>query len=115
MTFRVVLQRLASADVAEAYEWAASRAPDEASKWVSRLEKTLGTLAEHPDQCPLARESSKVAIEVRELLFGRRPYVFRVLYVIDGDVVRILRILRAQQRFLTKSQIEEALKPDHLE
>lgn len=56
-----------------------------------------------------------MAFDVRELLFGKRPHVFRVLYVIDGDLVRTLRIVRAQRRFLTKSQIEEAVKPGDLE
>jgi hypothetical protein len=51
---------------------------------------------------------------VRELLFGKRPHVFRVLYLIDGEIVRVLRIVRAQRRFLTKSQTEEAVDPDNL-
>ncbi len=35
---------------------------------------------------------------VRELRIGRRTNVFRVLFTIDGDAVRIHRIVRTQRR-----------------
>jgi len=57
----------------------------------------------------LARENRKVDIELREYLFGKRPFVFRVIFTIDGETVRILRIRRAQRRFLTRDEIDEAL------
>jgi hypothetical protein len=53
-----------------------------------------------------------VDVELREYLFGKKPYVFRVIFTIDGEVVRILRIRRAQRRYLTRSQIEEAFRAE---
>jgi hypothetical protein len=53
-----------------------------------------------------------LAVELREHLFGRRPHVYRSVFVIDRDAVRVLRILRAQRRALTRRQIDEAQESD---
>ena len=34
-------------------------------------------------------------VEFREILFGKTPNVYRVVFVIDGGTVRVLRIRRA--------------------
>lgn len=109
MSYQVRVQRLALQDLRTAYEFARSRAPEQAGKWLDRLEKSLQRLDERPERCALAWEHRKVGIEVREYLFGKRPWVFRILFVIDGATVRILRILRAQRRYLTSRELRDAL------
>ena len=109
MTYRVILQRLAVADLQEAYEWAARRAPRTAQRWLKRFEDALQSLERNPQRCPFARENGKVEVELREFLLGKPPFVFRVVFTIDQDAVRILRVRRAQRRFLTKPQIDEAM------
>ncbi len=108
MKYHVVLQRLATKDLDEATAWALRHAPETATRWFGRFHAALQTLGLHPQRCPLARENGKVDVELRELHFGKRGNVFRVIFTIDADTVRILRIRRAQRRWLTKSQIEEA-------
>jgi plasmid stabilization system protein ParE len=100
---------LAREDLLEAYERAVENAPIAADRWLDRFESALETLKQAPQRRPLARENSKVEIELREFLFGRRPYVFRVLFTIDGAAVRVLRIRRAQRRYLTAREIVDAL------
>lgn len=112
MNYRVVLQRIALNDLHAAHAWAARRARAAADRWLDRFQSALRTLDTRPDRCPLARESSKVDFELREFLFGRKPNVFRVIFVIDGETVRVLRIRRAQRRFLTQRQIDEASQPE---
>jgi plasmid stabilization system protein ParE len=119
MTFEVVLQRLAKSDLRAAYRWAAerapfaaARAPFAAARWLDRFQDLLQTLTHHPERCPLARENGKVDDEIRECLFGKRPYVFRVIFTIIDRSVRVLRIRRAQRRFLTRAELEKALTPD---
>lgn len=112
MTYRVVIQRLALQDLHEAYRWAADRAPQAAARWLDRFQASLQTLDHNPGRCPFARENDKVDVELREFLFGKRPYVFRVIFVVDDETVRILRIRRAQRRFLTRAEVEEALEWD---
>jgi plasmid stabilization system protein ParE len=110
MTYWVVLQRLAKDDLRSAYLWAAKHAPLAAARWLERFEKSLHTLERHPEGCPHARENGKVEFEVREFQFGRRPYIFRAVFTIDGHVVRILRIRRAQRRYLTRAELNQALE-----
>lgn len=110
MKYNVVLQQLALADLREAYQWAARSAPFTAARWLDRFQAALQTLDHDPGRCGLARENGRVNPEIREYLFGKRPYVFRAIFVIDDDVVRILRIRRAQRRPLTQHQLEEALQ-----
>ena len=112
MTYRVVLSRLAVADLREAYSWASRRAPQTAARWLGRFHAAIGTLAENPERCPHARENQKVALDLREYLFGRRPSVFRVIFAVDPDRVFVLRIRRAQRRRLSSREIGEALDPN---
>jgi plasmid stabilization system protein ParE len=112
MKYRVVLQRLAIQDLDEAFARAARNAPATAARWLDRFQAALQRLDTNPQRCPRAREHRKVDVELRELLFGTRPHVYRVILVIDGDTVRVLRIRRAQRRPLTRKQIEEAAQQD---
>ena len=112
MTHRVVLQRLARGDLADAYGYAARRAPHTAARWLDRFQTALGTLARNPERCPFARENGKVDVVLREFHFGTRPNVFRVIFTIDGAAVRVLRIRRAQRRMLTRRQIEHIVRDE---
>lgn len=110
MKYRIVLQRLAAHDLEEAYLWAFGNAPQTAARWLSRFQAALQTLDHNPDRCSLAPENRKLDIELREFLFGRRPHVFRAIFVLDADVVRILRIRRAQRRSLSQAELDQALE-----
>jgi plasmid stabilization system protein ParE len=112
MTYRVFLQRLAREDLAGSYGYVARRAPVTAGRWLDRFQRALGTLARNPQRCPFARENGKVELELREFHFGTRPNVFRVIYTIDGPLVRILRMRRAQRRLLSRRQIKQALRTE---
>lgn len=52
----------------------------------------MDTLETQPERCRLADEADDVGIELRELLFGRRHGMYRILFEIQGRVVHILRI-----------------------
>lgn len=112
MKYLVIVQRLARRDLVEAYRWAARRAPYTARRWLERFEAKIGTLSSRPQRCGPAPESQFAGEDLRQLLFGRKPNVFRAIFVIDESAVRVVRVVRAQRRFLTRRQIEEAIKPD---
>jgi plasmid stabilization system protein ParE len=108
MKYRVVLHRLALEDLESAYEWVARNAPVTAAQWLDRFQDALLTLESFPQRQPLARENRKVDVELREFLFGKSD-VFRVIFTIDGDTVRILRIRRSQRRSLTRDEINQSI------
>jgi toxin ParE1/3/4 len=108
MKCQVIIQRPAENDLEEFYLWAARHAPETAARWLNRFHAELQTLAENPQRAVRwRRENGKVTREIRQLLFGRRPNVYRVIFTIDGNTVRVLRIRRASRRFLTKRELEE--------
>ncbi len=112
MIYRVILLSRAVGDIDDAYLWAVRQAPFTAKAWRDRFHAKLQTLANNPQRCGFARENRTLDFELRQLLYGKRPNIFRVLFTIDGDEVRILRIRRAQRRFLTRRELNEASKPD---
>jgi hypothetical protein len=41
-----------------------------------------------PFRCSVAAESRESPVEVRQLLYGRQPHVYRILSALEGDFVR---------------------------
>jgi hypothetical protein len=39
-----------------------------------------------------APETARFPFEVRQLLYGRKPHVYRILFTIEGERVKILHI-----------------------
>src|SRR5215470_8005111 len=105
MTYKVRLQPLAESDLNEAFLWAAKNAPETARLWLTRFQAALNSLAEHPQRCGFAPEHKKLKRELRQLLFGRTPNVFRAVFLIDGEVVRIIRIRRGARRQMTRKEL----------
>jgi hypothetical protein len=56
------------------------------------LREKIDSLSEMPGRCVLARERKSVPFEMRQLLYGRKPYTYRVLFTIEGNTVHILYI-----------------------
>ena len=105
MKYQVRLLPPALEDLDLAYQWAAEDAPLTAARWLERFHATLRTLESYPRRCPLAAENRRAKRELRQLLYGKRPYVFRAVFTIEGDTVWILRIRRAQRRPLTRKEL----------
>ena len=109
MTYSVVLQRLAASDLQAYFDYAAQHSRPDAEQWVKRFRAAIQTLHERPDRCSLASENEKVDVELREFLFGNRPYVFRVIFTLDGLTVRVLRIRRSNRRLLSSDELRDAI------
>jgi uncharacterized DUF497 family protein len=62
-------------------------------------------LAFDPQRQALAPENAKVDEELREFHFGKKPYILRIVFTIEQDCVRVLRVRRAQRRPLTRKEI----------
>jgi plasmid stabilization system protein ParE len=107
MKYRVVVQRLALEDLEESYLWAARHAPETAARWLNRFQIALGSLENNPERYALAPENRRVRREIRQLLYGRRPNVYRAIFTIEGNSVQVLRIRSAARRWLTKKELEE--------
>ena len=64
------------------------------------LHEAIASLARLPKRCPLAPENKSFPSEVRQLLYGRRQYRYRILFTIEGDTVVILHIRHGRRLHL---------------
>jgi hypothetical protein len=65
----------------------------------------ISTLAVNPGRCPEADEAADIGIDLRVLLSGRRPHVFRILFTTDPGLVTVHRVLHAAQDRLTANDL----------
>jgi len=108
MKYRVQLLPPAVENLQRYYRRAARHAPVTAARCFNRFIRELDSLELNPSRCGYALENYKVSMEVRQLLFGRRPHVYRAVFTITGDKVRILRIRHGARQALTRREIEDA-------
>jgi plasmid stabilization system protein ParE len=103
MAFRVELTAQAEHDLDLILEWlAAQGAGETGSRWFLRLRERLDSLSELPHRCALAPENREFPFEVRQLLFGREPHQYRVLFTTKDDAVVILHIRHGRRLRLRK-------------
>lgn len=100
MIYHVEISVPALLELEDAYLWVAARAPRNVDRWYGRLMKAIESLNQLPTRCGLAPENDAFDVEIRQLLFGKRRGVFRILFTISGDRVRILHVVRGSRRFL---------------
>lgn len=93
MAFRVEPTTRAKQDLDAILEWLlAHEAGESGLRWFRKLREAIASLSELPQRCPLAPENAEFPFEVRQLLYGRKPHRYRVLFTIDGDMVVVLHI-----------------------
>ena len=93
MRFRVKALRKAETDVRSIAKYIYKHSPQGATAWLNAYRRARTRLGENADSCGIADESKHFDIDVKQALFktshGR---VYRLLFTIVGDEVRILRV-----------------------
>jgi plasmid stabilization system protein ParE len=100
MKYVVVITDTAWAEVEEAYDWLADRAPEAARKWKLGLLDAVTRLESMPRATTLAPESEYFGREIRHLLYGKRQHKYRILFEIREQTVVVLRVRHGARRFL---------------
>jgi mRNA-degrading endonuclease RelE of RelBE toxin-antitoxin system len=74
----------------------------------SEAEKAVYALATYPDRCPMAPEARKLRRELRHLLYGKKPHVYRVIYEVDErrQTVWVLTVRHGARRRLKASDVK---------
>src|ERR1700691_4819458 len=99
MTFRVETTAAAEQDADAVLDWLQSQhAGDIGMRWFLALEEAIASLGEFPERCPLAPESAVFPFEVRHLLYGRTPHVYRILFTIEDQTVYVLHIRHGRRQ-----------------
>ncbi len=93
MAFDVKTTPEAEREAGEILDWlVAEHAGETGLRWFLEMDEAIASLAEMPQRCKLAPENKSLPFEVRELLYGQKPHVYRILFNIEGAVVFILHI-----------------------
>jgi toxin ParE1/3/4 len=85
MAYVVSLAARAERDLAGIYEHIRAADSAVALRWFEGLRRAIFTLQEHPDRCVVTPESKKV----RHLLYGHKPRIYRVIYLVAEDEKRV--------------------------
>jgi len=103
MAFRVETSAQADGDAGAILEWLIEQhAGDTGIRWLLALEEAVASLVAFPHRCPLAPETVHFPFEVRQLLYGRTPHVYRILFTIEGDTVNVLHIRHGRRKPLSE-------------
>src|SRR5580693_5324463 len=94
MAFKVVMQRRAEQDLAEAFNYIYGRAPEPALRWYGRLRASVEQLDTMPARYERAPESEKLGYDIRQMVFGKRSGRYRIIFRIVDDLqgVHVLAI-----------------------
>jgi plasmid stabilization system protein ParE len=98
MAYLVNFTNRAERDFANLYEDIDAGDSSAALKWYKGLKEAVLSLEELPNRCPVTQEKN----QLRQLLYGHKPHVYRVIYrVLERQKrVEVLHIrLGARQRF----------------
>lgn len=105
--FEVVIMPSAKADIFEIRTWLLENFPEKADEWLWNCSLATTSLREHPLRCRVSEESAAFDVEVRELLFGNKRNVYRILFSITNSKVNILRVRSTRQRRLIDELAEQ--------
>jgi toxin ParE1/3/4 len=94
MTYRVEFSVRALLDLEILYFEKNVAESRSAARWFNSLQDAIDGLATLPRRCPLAPEAKGKTRELRHLLYGKKPHVYRVIYEIDESqrMVRIFHV-----------------------
>lgn len=99
MAFRVDITPSAERDLETILQWLQEqRAGETGWRWFLALEEAFHSLSEQAKRCGIAPETVLFPFEVRQLLYGKRPHVYRILFAIEGDVVNVLHVRHSRRR-----------------
>jgi len=74
-------------------------------EWFDGLYEALPSLDHLPNRCSLAPESRHFDEKVHQLLYGKRPHVYRALFVARQATVYILHVRHGARLQMTPDQV----------
>ena len=105
--FAVIFQPPAVDDLEAAYAWIFERSPQNAAKWFNGFVDAIQSLELNPCRCGIAPENDAVEPEIRQLLYGKRWNVYRALFTVTEDSVRVLHIRHAAREAMSAHELED--------
>lgn len=93
MAFHVRISSRAKRDLIGISDWLLEHGAGETGiRWFEGLQEAIVSLEANPRRCTLAPESETLSQEVRHLLYGSKPHLYRILFTTNGHAVMVLSI-----------------------
>jgi len=86
MPYRVEIAARANADLDSIFGAINAENSLAAARWFNGLHQALGSLSDMPQRCPLIHGSR----QLRHLLYGNKPHIYRAIYSIDERNRRVV-------------------------
>jgi plasmid stabilization system protein ParE len=104
MAYRVSIGPRAERDLEDLYVVIDAQDSLMARRWFRGIERAILSLRQHPNRTPATPENKRL----RHLLYGNKPYVYRVIYrVIEKRrLVEVLHIRYGARRRFKRSGLE---------
>ena len=108
MTYQIEFAERAARDLEALYVEKNASESQAASRWYNGLEKEVYALANYPHRCSAAPEARKLRRELRQLLYGKKPHVYRIIYEVDErrQTVWVLAIRHGARLKLKASDVK---------
>lgn len=100
MTYRIEISSIAEAAADRIFlRLSKVVSSEQASQWYEGLLEAIESLSVMPKRCSLAKENEYFSQEIRQLLYGKKRNLYRILFTVleDSSTVRILHIRHALQ------------------
>jgi plasmid stabilization system protein ParE len=102
MSYRVIIQPSAFDDLDETLTYLTKHySPATAAAWYDGCLAAIESLTESPERCSRARESGKLGVEIRQLLYRRHQSVYRILFTLRENSVRVLYVRHSARDDMT--------------
>ena len=85
MTYRVEITTRAERDLADIYRHIEAEISAQAEKWFNGMAKAMNSLDEYPNRNPFTHEDRTL----RQLLYGKKPYVYRIIYRVEEETATV--------------------------
>ncbi|MGI8960790.1 MAG: type II toxin-antitoxin system RelE/ParE family toxin [Bryobacteraceae bacterium] len=103
MAYRVDITARAERDLSFLFTEINAEHSSAALEWYRGLKEAILSLEGHPNRCPATRENR----ELRHLLYGHKPHVYRVIYRVmeKQKNVQVLHIRHGARRPFNASEV----------
>lgn len=107
MTYTIIVESSARADIDEGYEWMEENLTREAAaQWYFDIYSAIESLQTMPFRCGLARENAFFKEEIRQLICGK----YRMLFEVDKNRVRVLHVRHVARQTLKPTKTKPSKK-----
>lgn len=111
-SYQVILSAEAERNIEDAFLWIARGDEAAANRWYNGLITALKGLTKLPNRCPVAPETrlGLVDREIRQLLYGKGYWKYRILYAVEGNRVLIAHVRHAARLYLGQEMPDDDLE-----